>query len=115
MARMSPSELLSSPIQVVNIGLEGFANDLRRAGVPAAHVEWSPPRRSGLPIGLLSELALIEAIDVANRSAIERMREADPVLIGVQPAGDVIAGIEDHMILHAGPPVDWPRMCGPLR
>jgi hypothetical protein len=30
-------------------------------------------------------------------------------------ARDVIPGMHDRMILHAGPPVSWERMCGPQR
>ena len=30
-------------------------------------------------------------------------------------AKDVIPGMHDKMILHAGPPIEWDRMCGPTR
>ncbi len=35
--------LLRDPLQVINIGLEGFFLDLKKRGTPAVHVEWSPP------------------------------------------------------------------------
>jgi FdrA protein len=35
--------LLDGAIEVVNIGLESFAQDLASQGVPVIHVEWSPP------------------------------------------------------------------------
>ena len=56
-----------------------------------------------------------EKIEKANRLALERMFAAEPVLVDVRPAGDAIAGLEDRMVLHAGPPIAWERMCGPLR
>jgi hypothetical protein len=31
------------------------------------------------------------------------------------PAGEAIAGLGAHHIRHAGPPIGWERMCGPLR
>jgi hypothetical protein len=44
---------------------------------------------------------------------VDRAAEAaDPVLIDVAPAGEVIPGLKDKMILHAGPPVDWLHMSG---
>ena len=57
----------------------------------------------------------MEKIEQANREAIRRMLAADPVLVDVIPASDAIPDLGDRMILHAGPPIDWARMCGPLR
>ncbi len=36
-------ELLGRQLQVVNIGLEVFAETLRRHGVPLVHLDWRPP------------------------------------------------------------------------
>lgn len=36
-------DLLNSPLQVVNVGLERFAQDLESLAVPVVQVEWSPP------------------------------------------------------------------------
>ena len=57
----------------------------------------------------------MEEIELANQEAVRRILAADPVLIDVQPAGQVIQGLQDSMILHAGPPIGWDRMCGPMR
>jgi hypothetical protein len=54
-------------------------------------------------------------IDRANQIAVERMMEARPMLKSVASARDVIPGMSDHLILHAGPPIEWSRMSGPLR
>lgn len=54
-------------------------------------------------------------IDAANREAHRRVLAGEPVLIDVRPAGEVLAGLREHMVLHAGPPIDWERMCGPMR
>ena len=44
------------------------------------------------------------------------MLDSDPVLVDVVPAVDAIPELADGMkILHAGPPVDWDDMCGPMR
>lgn len=54
-------------------------------------------------------------IDEANTTAINRLMEARPILKSVTPAREVIPGMKDNLILHAGPPIEWARMSGPLR
>ena len=54
-------------------------------------------------------------IEQANQTAVERMIEARPILKGMEAARDVIPGMEDNLLLHAGPPIEWERMSGPLR
>jgi Protein of unknown function (DUF1116) len=55
------------------------------------------------------------AIDRANAAAIQRVLGATPVLVGIGRARDVIAGMDDDLLLHAGPPIEWDRMSGPVR
>ena len=57
----------------------------------------------------------MQEIERANEETLRRIFEAEPVLIDVQRAGDVIEGLEEKMILHSGPPIEWARMCGPMR
>jgi len=113
------SKLFSEPLNVVNIGLQGFADELRSQDVPVTHVDWLPPA-GGNPemAGLLAKLGsgtVKERIERANREAYERMIAADPVLVDVVPASEAIPALSGRMILHAGPPIGWDRMCGPLR
>ena len=55
-------------------------------------------------------------IELANQQALNIMLKADPVLIDVIPAGVAIPSLgEGKKILHAGPPIDWERMCGPMQ
>jgi len=54
-------------------------------------------------------------IEQANRTTVERMMEARPILIGLGRARDVIPGMRDTLLLHAGPPVTWARMAGPMK
>jgi hypothetical protein len=54
-------------------------------------------------------------IDQANQTAVERMMSARPILKEVAAARDVIPGMKDNLLLHAGPPIEWARMSGPLR
>ena len=54
-------------------------------------------------------------IERANEIAVERMTSARPILTGVASARDVIPGMRDNLLLHAGPPITWDRASGPLR
>lgn len=58
----------------------------------------------------------MDIIELANRHAFDRLLSADPVLVDVLPAVEAIPALaEGRKILHAGPPVSWDRMCGPMR
>lgn len=54
-------------------------------------------------------------IQAANEEAVRRMNAAEPVLVDIAPAREVIPGLRDKMILHSGPPVTWDKMCGAQR
>ncbi len=57
----------------------------------------------------------MELIETANAEALNRLLTGDPVLVDVIPAHEAIPTLEESMILHAGPPIEWERMCGPMR
>jgi len=51
------SDLINKPLNVVNIGLEGFAQELKQQSIAVTHVEWSPPAGGNPKIAaLLSKL-----------------------------------------------------------
>ena len=54
-------------------------------------------------------------IEEANTAAVNNIMEARPILKAVAVARDVIPGMKDNLLLHAGPPIQWARMSGPLR
>jgi hypothetical protein len=43
------------------------------------------------------------------------MQEARPLVVGVATAADVLPGMGPRTFLHAGPPIEWADMSGPLR
>jgi uncharacterized protein DUF1116 len=57
----------------------------------------------------------VKSIDEANEDVLKRILDGDPYLVDVIPAAQAIPELTDRMILHAGPPIGWERMCGPLR
>jgi len=58
---------------------------------------------------------MANSIDSANSEAVERIVEARPVLTGLGKALDLIPGMHEDLLLHAGPPIDWEKASGPLR
>lgn len=54
-------------------------------------------------------------IDRANQEAFERINAAEPELVDVVYAKDVLPGMDKRTIGHAGPPLEWKDMCGPLK
>jgi hypothetical protein len=44
-------------------------------------------------------------IEKANFETTQRMMEARPVVVGMGKAIDVIPGMRDNLLLHAGPPI----------
>lgn len=54
-------------------------------------------------------------IESANKTAIQKVLSSRPYLVDVKPAIEVLPGMKKRSIFHAGPPVDWKRMCGPMR
>jgi hypothetical protein len=57
----------------------------------------------------------VKKIKQANAEALRRLLAGDPVLVDVIPAANAMKGLQTHHVLHAGPPVSWERMCGPMR
>ena len=53
-------------------------------------------------------------VAAANREALERLCRARPAWTGVRLAREAL-GLDGRQLLHAGPPIGWDRMCGPMR
>ena len=116
---MSASDLLNRGPEVIGIGLQRFVDDLQSQGIAASSVDWRPPATSDpavlQAIATLSSGATAELVDKANEEALNRMLSADPILVNVNLAAQLIDGLGEHKILHAGPPIDWKDMCGPMQ
>lgn len=56
-----------------------------------------------------------EKIAQANLEAEQRIMKAHPYVVGIGTAGNDIPNMTKKTILHAGPPVKWENMSGPLR
>jgi hypothetical protein len=54
-------------------------------------------------------------IEKANQTAVARMMDSDPLWVGMGLARKVIPAMNERTLLHAGPPIDWQRMSGPMK
>jgi hypothetical protein len=110
MAKTTVQSFFGTPLNVVNVGLRSFAESVQAQGVPAAQVDWRP--------ALVPKVQVTRNgvdIEAANTEAVNRIMQGRPVLVGMGIAREVIPGYHDRLILHAGPPITWERMCGPQR
>ncbi|CAL28956.1 DUF1116 domain-containing protein [Staphylococcus carnosus] len=56
-----------------------------------------------------------QTIDEANQAVIDKMIAAAPFLVDVVPAKDKIPELEEHVLLHAGPPIKYENMTDPMK
>jgi len=113
-APMKP--LLTTPIRAICAGVPLFSDSLIAQGADQIQVDWRPPA-GGDPrlVAALSRLCNRPEIQAANEQAVARFLAAQPNLIDLQPAGQVIPGMTPNTVLHAGPPMTWAEMSGPMR
>ena len=104
----------NNELKVINVGLSSFKESVDAAGAAAVQVDWKPPMET--------DRAAVEtirrnaaAIEEANARAAKIILAGMPHLIGLERAIDVIPGMKPDLFLHAGPPIGWERMCGPMR
>jgi len=112
------NQLFGEDLYAINMGLESFADNLRREDVSAVQVDWRPPAGGDKKLAeLFDRLEANTDLDMeaANQEAVKRILAGKPTLIGIGLAGEDIPGMHKKKILHAGPPVTWDRMCGPMK
>ncbi|MEM4535864.1 MAG: DUF1116 domain-containing protein [Nitrososphaerota archaeon] len=56
-----------------------------------------------------------DEIEKANKEAVERMMDSEPVWVDVGIAREKIPEMKDYLLLHAGPPITWEKASGPMR
>jgi hypothetical protein len=113
-SREEPDSVLERPLAVANAGIELFAGELERQDVAVERVDWRPPV-AGAESALYTLALHSGRIAAANDRSLERLQEARPLLLGIATARDAIPEMSPHTLLHAGPPIEWEAMSGPLR
>ena len=104
--------LLETDPVVATAGVGLFADELRAQAVSVTEADWRPaPQESVAP---LAQVMGDPRRADANAVALQRMTAAEAKLVDVVTARDAL-GLEQGTFLHAGPPIEWERMSGPLK
>jgi hypothetical protein len=107
-------DIFAEELRIINIGLDSFTGVLAEKNVPYVQVGWKPP----LGVSEASQRTIMAGTtrrQKANALAMEKIFMAKPMLLGLNKALTMIPGMKKNMILHAGPPVSWKNMCGPMQ
>ncbi|MBG9984720.1 acyl-CoA synthetase FdrA [Aerococcaceae bacterium DSM 111022] len=112
-------DLLNNTPKVINVGLESFTEPINTYGGEAVQYTWRP-RAGGNQklIKILNELdKREEEINADNDKIIARYIESQPFLVDNRPAKEVIPALDtdEKIVLHAGPPIKWENMTGPMQ
>jgi hypothetical protein len=115
---LSDNPLLQAAPAVLNVGIESFNASIGAHGGRVTQVDWRPPGDADPALAWsLARLMCDPRIQAANATAAERIIAARPVWEDVALRADgVWPELRDaRLLLHAGPPVDWEAMCGPMQ
>jgi hypothetical protein len=110
--------LFKDSLKVINLGLATFGDDVAAAGGESVALDWQPPAQGDLESAwALARIVNHPRVEQANAIAYGRFLEAQPALVDVATARDVLPGMagDRRLILHAGPPIAWRAMCGPMQ
>jgi hypothetical protein len=104
-------------LRVANVGASVFLEPLRSSTAILDEVSWRPPIDGEADTATaVAMLRVSQAVKLANQVAIERALAAEPRVIGVRLARQTMAVFQgDRVLLHAGPPISFAQMCGPMR
>ncbi|HAR41438.1 MAG TPA: hypothetical protein DCS07_02205 [Bdellovibrionales bacterium] len=107
-------KLFESKLEIINIGLPDFTLPFQQHETKFVQVDFRPglQANAGACAKALLQTSLTEN---ANQEVMEKILAARPAWTGMGIARDLIPGMRENTILHAGPPISWDRMCGPMR
>jgi succinyl-CoA synthetase alpha subunit len=109
-------EFLNSKPRIVNIGLTSFTESIIEYGGSTVQYDWKPVAGGNKKlIKILNKLSKIQEIETFNRDVIDRMKSSQPFLVDVVPAKSVIDILNGKVLLHAGPPIEYKNMTGPMQ
>ena len=121
---MTTPLLANEPLSVVNVGVEAFMRSVRESGGTAFQLDWRPVGDGDPKLAwALAELtgdpddpdSVGSCIDRANRKAVERVIAAQPVLVDIALHARDVWPDMGRALLHAGAPVAFDAMCGPMQ
>ena len=117
MTTLSTNTLLTQTPAVLNVGIEGFNDSVLAHGARLTTLQWQPPGNADPELAWqLARLLADPRIADANAQATQRIINARPLWQDIALRADGVwpqlKGT--RLLLHAGPPVPWAEMCGPM-
>ena len=112
------ARLLAEGPRAVNLGVEQFAEAVRPFDPGVLSLDWRPPTGGEAIIRalrMLSEPSIAARVEAANARVVEALIGARPHLVDVRPARELVPALRDRVLLHAGPPLGWAEMTGPMQ
>jgi hypothetical protein len=114
---MTPNNLLTQLPAVLNIGIDGFNQSVVAHGGTLKNLQWQPPGNADPVVAWqLAQLMHDQRIESANAEATKRIINARPMWEDIPLRADSVWSElkNTRLLLHAGPPVAWQDMCGPM-
>jgi hypothetical protein len=114
---MTSNNLLTQIPAVLNIGIDGFNQSVVAHGGALKNLQWQPPGNADPVVAWqLAQLMHDPRIESANAEATKRIINARPIWEDISLRADgVWPELKNtRLLLHAGPPVAWQDMCGPM-
>ena len=114
---LTSNKLIAQVPGVINVGIDGFNASIASHGGQISSIDWKPPGDADPALAWsLAQLMNDPRIEQANAIATQRIINARPMWEDIALRAD---GVWSEMkgarlLLHAGPPVDWGDMCGPM-
>ena len=112
------NNLLTQSPSVINIGIDGFNQSILSNGGALTNLQWQPPGNADPVVAWqLAQLMDDPRIESANAEATKRIINARPMLEDIPLRADGVWHElkNTRVLLHAGPPVAWQDMCGPMQ
>ncbi|MEY3783035.1 MAG: hypothetical protein RIS97_1213 [Pseudomonadota bacterium] len=114
---MTSNNLLTQIPAVLNIGIDGFNQSVVAHGGALKNLQWQPPGNADPVVAWqLAQLMHDPRIESANAEATKSIINARPMWEDISLRADgVWPELKNtRLLLHAGPPVAWQDMCGPM-
>ena len=118
MRESSIARLLADGPRAINVGVEQFAAEVRAWDPGVVSVDWRPASGGeavARALRALSEPAIAARVEAANARVVAGLLGARPYLVDVRPARELVPVLHDRVLLHAGPPLSWEEMTGPMQ
>ncbi|MGE3270284.1 MAG: DUF1116 domain-containing protein [Chloroflexota bacterium] len=110
--------LLADGPRAINVGVAQFAEAVQPWDAGVISVDWRPPAggpRVAEALRRLAEPAIAARVEAANARLLQAFMAARPYLVDVRPAREMVPALQERVLLHAGPPLAWDAMTGPMQ